>query len=180
MTRKVQTRLTMASAAIVGLALLGSCAEDAPGLGGSDLAANDWLLSADSDAARFERLQQQLRGFDQPMWEVGERYLSLHAALERENYDLALYHWDKIGTTIENGIAKRPGRAANARNLFLEGPFHEVRAGLEQRAPDAAWQAFSLARSTCMSCHQAEAVGYMNNQPLFDLPIGAVSEKTPE
>ena len=33
-----------------------------------------WLLEAESDSERFELLQRYLRGFDQPMWEVGERY----------------------------------------------------------------------------------------------------------
>ena len=84
---------------------------------------NDWLLSAESDEERFRRLQRQLRGFDQPMWEVGERFESLHDALLRNNFGLALYHWDKIATTIR----------------------------------------------TCMGCHVAEGVAYMNDQALFDL-----------
>jgi len=156
---------------LIGSLALFACTESYQGALGNDLSANDWLLSADSDTERFERLQQQLRGFDQPMWEVGERYSSLHAAFERENYDLALYHWDKIGTTIENGIVKRPGRADSARALFLESTFAEVRTGLEQRSPEAALQAFGIARSACMSCHQAEQVEYMNDQLLFELPV---------
>jgi len=131
----MKTTWQAAAAALLGSLTLFACTERDQGPLGNDLSANDWLLSADSDTERFERLQQQLRGFDQPMWEVGDRYSSLHAALERENYDLALYHWDKIGTTIENGIAKRPGRADSARALFLDSTFAEVRTGLEQRNP---------------------------------------------
>src|SRR6187455_2295229 len=58
---------------------------------------NDWLVGA-PDAARFALLQRQLRGFDQPMWEVGERFERVHAALKRGNYPLATYHWEKIRT----------------------------------------------------------------------------------
>jgi len=130
---------------------------------------NDWLLSAESDEERFRRLQRQLRGFDQPMWEVGERFESLHDALLRNNFDLALYHWDKIATTIRNGIFKRPGRAPNARDLFLDEVHERVREGLETREPARAWEAFDDARAACIGCHVAEDVAYMNDQALFDL-----------
>jgi hypothetical protein len=80
---------------------------------------NDWLVAAPDDAARFALLQRQLRGFDQPMWEVGERFERVHAALKRGNYPLATYHWEKIRTTIENGIVKRPKRRENAEAARL-------------------------------------------------------------
>ncbi|MCX7900317.1 MAG: hypothetical protein N2444_09595, partial [Methylocystis sp.] len=48
-----------------------------------ELTQNDWLLRAESDEARFRLLQKQMRGFDQPMWEVGERFERLHDALKR-------------------------------------------------------------------------------------------------
>lgn len=176
----MKTTYRTAAAALLGSLTLFACTEGDQGPLGNDLSANDWLLSAENETERFERLQKQLRGFDQPMWEVGERYDSLHAALQSENYELALYHWDKIATTIENGIAKRPGRSDSARALFLDSAFPEVRAGLEQRTPDAAWQAFGIARSACMSCHQAEKVEYMNNQPLFELPTPADQSEAEE
>lgn len=43
-----------------------------------------WLSEAESDEKRFQLLQKYLRGFDQPMWEVGERYQSMHTALTRK------------------------------------------------------------------------------------------------
>lgn len=36
--------------------------------------SNRWLSDAPDEQARLERLERYLRGFDQPMWEVGERY----------------------------------------------------------------------------------------------------------
>lgn len=130
--------------------------------------SNDWLLNAPSDVDRFRLLQRYLRGFDQPMWEVGERYEGLYEALQRNNYDLALYHWEKIRTTIENGYLKRPARKANADAVFLSKVWGEVDAALRTKDSAQAWVGFTAGRAACQACHQAEAVGYMNNQPMFD------------
>jgi hypothetical protein len=138
-------------------------------LASTQLTPKDWLLSEQDDDERFRRIQAQLRGFDQPMWEVGERYRRMYEALELENYDLAIYHWEKIGTSIRNGIAKRPARAGNAKKFFLDDHFDEVLASLETRMQTSAWTAFARTKKVCMSCHEAENVGYMNMQPLFNL-----------
>jgi hypothetical protein len=130
---------------------------------------NDWLLNAADDAERWRLLQLQFRGFDQPMWEVGERYQHLHEALTRQNYDLALYHWDKIKTSIENGFAKRPLRRASAENLFLTPVWQDVRDAIASRDRSAAWNAFDRATEACKSCHLAEKVTHMDDQPMFEL-----------
>lgn len=103
------------------------------------------------------------------MWEVGERFEHLHGALARGNPQLAAYHWEKIRTTIENGIAKRPKRAANAKTLFLDPVWTDVDAALRSGDMAKAWAAFDRAKTACMACHEAEKVGFMNDQPVFDL-----------
>jgi len=113
-------------AAFLALLAVSACSSE-PEQPSQPASPNDWLLSAKDDAARFEALQKQLRGFDQPMWEVGERFERLHGALLRGNHALAAYHWEKIRTTIENGIAKRPKRAANAKALFLDPVWGRLR-----------------------------------------------------
>jgi hypothetical protein len=128
-----------------------------------------WLMSASSDTDRFGKLEQQLRGFDVTMWEVGDRFRFLHEALTRENYDLAAYHWEKIGTSIRNGIERRPARAASTNSIFLGSAFEEVSAALAQKNPGNAWQAFDKAKDMCQSCHDPEKVTFINQQPLFDL-----------
>ena len=135
------------------------------------LTPKDWLIGVKSHEERFRLIQTQMRGFDQPMWEVGARYRRMYEALERENYDLAIYHWMKIGTTIENGIAKRPARAASAQTLFFGKHFEEVLTGLNARTPQIANEAFSRAKTICRSCHLVEKVGFVNEQPLFDLAL---------
>lgn len=138
-----------------------------------DLKPTDWLLGAENDTERFRAIQQQMRGFDQPMWEVGERFTRVHDALTRGNPDLAAYHWEKIETTIENGIAKRPARRANAEALFLEPVWADVEADLKSGDGARAWRGFERAKAACQSCHEAEKVGYMNDQPVFDLSAPA-------
>tara|TARA_R110000868_G_scaffold242993_1_gene498696 strand:- start:209 stop:730 length:522 start_codon:yes stop_codon:yes gene_type:complete len=130
--------------------------------------SNDWLLDAPDDHTRFQLLQRYLRGFDQPMWEVGHRYLGVYDALGRENYDLALYHWDKIKTTIQNGYLKRPARRANSEAVLLDTTWGEVRAAFESRDIKQAWDGFFRARNACMACHVAEDVAWMNDQDIFD------------
>lgn len=137
--------------------------------------ANDWLLSAEDDEARFALIEKQLRGFDQPMWEVGERFQRLHDALARGNYELASYHWEKIRTTIENGIAKRPARAENAETLFLKPVWKDVDTEFRSGDPKRAWAAFERAKSGCQGCHAAEKVPFVNDQPLFELAPTAAS-----
>ncbi len=159
-----RTSLVLAALAAITLSAGQAVAQDAP-----KPPSNDWLLEAPNDTERFRRLQQYLRGFDQPMWEVGARWRGIHDALTRSNYDLAIYHWDKIKTTIENGYLKRPARRANADAVFLNnGLFAQVRAAFDSRDRAKAWAGFTTARAGCMSCHDAEKVSYMNNQALFD------------
>lgn len=128
-----------------------------------------WLLEAESDEARFVLIQRYLRGFDQPMWEVGERYGAMHEALTRSNFELAQYHWDKIRTTIESGYLKRPKRQANADAILLNSTWGEVNDALRSGQQEQAWAGFEKARNACLACHAAESVPYMNDQPLFDL-----------
>lgn len=154
--------------AFLALLALSACSPD-PEQESKPASSNDWLLSANDDNTRFELLQKQLRGFDQPMWEVGERFERLHGALLRGNHALAAYHWEKIRTTIENGIAKRPKRAANAQALFLDSLWADVDAALKSDDAGMAWAAFGRARAACMACHVAEKVEFMNDQPVFDL-----------
>lgn len=130
-------------------------------------ASKYWVTEATNDTERFQRIEKYLRGFDQPMWEVGERYEKLYGALLVENFELASYHWAKIKLTIENGTMKRPARKASADAIFLGSTWDSVYASLASGDQMTAWKGFKRARSACMRCHDAENVSYMNNQPMF-------------
>ncbi|WP_271271030.1 hypothetical protein [Aliamphritea hakodatensis] len=129
--------------------------------------AKDWVSGAPDQLTKDKRLEKYLRGFDQPMWEVGERYDRMEQALIDENYELAQYHWKKIRITLENGLMKRPGRRANAEAILLNRTWSEVRDALATEDPAIVKAGFQKAKNACMACHAAERVAYMNDQPLF-------------
>lgn len=130
-------------------------------------ASKRWITEAADDPERFQRIEKYLRGFDQPMWEIGDRYEKLYAALVRGNFELASYHWAKIKLTIENGTMKRPARRASADAFLLTDTWDSVNEALESGDQATAWTGFEKARASCMKCHEAERVGYMNDQPMF-------------
>ena len=130
-----------------------------------------WLTGAPDQATKDQRLEKYLRGFDQPMWEVGERYEHVEQALRDENWPLAAYHWEKIKATIEGGLMKRPKRRANAESLFLGEPWMGLHEALESQDVARIGPAFARAKGACMTCHAAERVSFINDQPLFREPL---------
>lgn len=129
---------------------------------------NHWLTHAKNDEQRFERLEIYLRGFDQPMWEVGERFVQMSSAIDRSNYALAIYHWKKIRKTIMNGLMKRPARKPNADAMLLNSTWQEIMNLLEKSDKKSAEEALNKAAMICIACHAAEQVEFVNDQPLFD------------
>lgn len=133
----------------------------------SQQAEGGWLVGASNDTERFRRLEQYLGGFDKPMWEVGERYRMIYEALKLENYDLALYHWDKIRAAVQSGYLTRPEHKANSDRLLIGRNWTAVNNAFSSRERKQAWYGFGLARSVCLTCHVTENVGFLNNQSLF-------------
>lgn len=129
--------------------------------------SDNWLLEAKDDTARFERIQQMFGGFSASMQVVGERYGKTYDAVSEGNFDLANYHWKKIKDAIELGYFRRPAREANSVALFLNIPWPSTAEAIASKDKEKAKEAFLSARSACMSCHMAENVPFMNNQPLF-------------
>lgn len=128
---------------------------------------DDWLLNAPDDQARFKLLQDQHRGFSASMNEVGLRYSSLYDALGDKNYDLAAYQWAKIKDAIVTGYTRRPKRQPNADATLVKKLFEPTLADIKSSDSARAWSAFAQVRAACMACHEAEKIGFMNNQPLF-------------
>jgi len=129
--------------------------------------SDNWLLDAKDDTERFKRIQQMFGGFSMSMQLVGERYDRTYDAITDGNYDLANYHWKKIRETIELGYLRRPAREANASAIFLKGPWVSVSEALASKDKIKAKEQFLMARSACISCHVAEKVPFINDQPKF-------------
>ena len=160
---------TVGLVALFGL-MLTACNQATPPASASER-GNGWLTGAPDQATKDERLEKYLRGFDQPMWEVGERYERVEQALRDENWALASYHWEKIRTTIEGGLMKRPKRRANAEALFLGEPWEALHEALESQDAARIGPAFARAKGACMACHAAEDAPFINDQPLFRAPL---------
>lgn len=170
-----RTMIQTAVMAVVIAGALGACAKDT----NDQVQGDGWLTGAPDQQARTERLEQYLRGFDQPMWEIGERYQRVEQALRDENWELAAYHWDKIKSTLEGGVMKRPARGKNAEALFLGAPWQDLDSALAKATPADIGPAFARAKNACMACHAAENVAYMNDQPLFREPLPLEVVDTP-
>lgn len=100
--------------------------------------SKNWITEAANQAERFQRIERYLRGFGQPMWELGERYEKLHAALIRESFGLASYDSAEIKLTIENGTMKRPGRRGSVDVFLLVGKWDSVTEALGSSDPATA------------------------------------------
>jgi hypothetical protein len=138
--------------------------------------AEDWLIDADEDT-RAERLSSYLGGFSSAMWEVGERYERLLQAIDDNNFELADYHWDKIGGAIRSGYLKRPGRQANSDALFLDAIWPIYLETLKSGDGEKIRTQLPQARDACMACHIAEDVAFMNDQPLFTRTLPSEEEQ---
>lgn len=128
---------------------------------------DDWLLNAPDDTARFRLLQSQARGFSASMIEVGQRYQAMYDAVADGNFALAVYQWEKIRDAIQTGATRRPGRQPNAEARFLRPLFEPVLTAFRAGDAGRARSGFAEVRAACMSCHEAERVGFLNDQPLF-------------
>jgi hypothetical protein len=156
-----------AAASIVGAAHAQTASPPAPQTAAPKV-SRDWLLDAESDTERFRRLQSYIRGYGQPMAEIGNRYLAVYQALNDQNFELAAYHWDKIPIAMRSGTMVSPSRKANSDAMFLASVAQAVSVALKSGKAQQAWDGFTQGRNACLACHDAEKVSYMNNQPMFN------------
>jgi len=118
-----------------------------------------WLSGTVDD--RFDTVARQLRGFDMAMVETGYRYNELYWAAQDGNWGYAQYQAEKIRTAIENGLERRPKRAASAET-FLTIVLPAVEEAIAKRDATLLRERLGSLRSTCNSCHEAERVEFVN------------------
>jgi hypothetical protein len=110
------------------------------------------------------QLERQLRGFDVAMMETGYRYVELYWAGRDANWDAAAYHAGKIRLAIENGLERRPKRAASAQR-FLAGPLAATEAAIAVRDPELFAERFESLTTGCNACHATEEVAFFEVRP---------------
>jgi hypothetical protein len=120
--------------------------------------ADGWLRGDENQ--KFETIAKQLRGFDMAMVETGYRYQELYWAARDENWEYAAYQADKIKVAVENGLERRPKRAASAQD-FLNIALPEIGKAIAKRDTLHFKQAFNALTSNCIACHALEKVPYV-------------------
>lgn len=120
--------------------------------------AEGWLKGDDNQ--KFETVAKQLRGFDMAMVETGYRYQELYWAGKDENWEYAAYQSEKIKVAIENGLERRPKRAASAQH-FLNIALPEIGKAISSRDTIQFKQAFTVLTANCLSCHAMEKVPFI-------------------
>jgi hypothetical protein len=130
--------------------------------------SNNWLLDANDDAERFRRLQVALGGTDIPMWEITYRYEELYTAIQKNNWEMGVYHWDKIRDRMNAAGMKRPARTQNIEGMFFDSSvWQSMRDALVSKSPQRMRAEFQVVREACMACHVAENVGFLNDSSTF-------------
>jgi hypothetical protein len=89
------------------------------------LPSSNWLLDANDDAERFRRLQIVASGTDVPMWEIGQRFEEIHAAITKNNWEMGVCHLEKMRDRMNTAGAKRPARTQNIQGMFLESGVYQ-------------------------------------------------------
>ena len=123
--------------------------------------SSNWLTDTNSTQEQFQKVQNQLRGFDLAMVEVGYRFNSFYFAIKDKNYPLANYQWDKIKKSIENGIVRRPARRANSKSMFLDTQYKSMKEALEKKDEKLIAKEYEQTKQVCNTCHSAERVPFI-------------------
>jgi hypothetical protein len=131
---------------------------------GSYSTSSNWLLEAETEQKKFELIQNQFRGFDLAMMEVGYRFNNLYYALKEKNYKLADYHLEKIKKAIENGVQRRPKRKNNSDFMFLDTQWKIMKQALESEDKKSIWIEYENTKKSCNTCHVAENVPFIKVQ----------------
>jgi hypothetical protein len=124
--------------------------------------AATWLSAQPDEQA--VQLERQLRGLDVAMVETGYRYVELYWAGREANWDAAGYHVAKIRLAIENGLERRPKRAASAQPV-LAGPLAAMGEAVAARDPRLFAERFESLTASCNHCHAQEKVSFFEVRP---------------
>jgi hypothetical protein len=135
----------------------------AAGCGAPGAAPGTAWLAEEPEALR-PQLERHLRGFDVAMLETGHRYVDLYWAGRDGNWEAAAYHAQKIRLAIENGLERRPKRAASA-GVFLAGPLAALGEAIAARDPALFDARFVDLTAGCNACHAQEQVPFFRIQP---------------
>ncbi len=121
----------------------------------NESAQGNWITGTEQE--KLEHIENQFRGFDNAMVETAYRYQELYWAGQDENWEYAEYQLEKIKIAIENGLLRRPKRAASAEH-FLKHDLPEMQKSVISKDTVIFNQGFQLFTNQCNNCHLKENV----------------------
>lgn len=130
----------------------------------SELVAEGWLKGNTDE--KLEEVAHQLGGFSRTMVEVSYRYSELHWAGEDENWKYAAHQLEHIVEAMEDGLKRRPVRAASAVD-FMEKKVPEMEEAIVSEVKDSFLAGYKSFTAGCNACHAKEGEGFIViQQPL--------------
>ena len=131
-------------------------------------AQGKWLKGSTED--QIKSIENQFRGFDKTMVEIGHRYEQLYWAGQDENWKYASYQLNKMDAAIEDGLERRPKRAKSADH-FISQVIPNVEEAIKKKDSAAFNKNFATMVINCNSCHLNEKVPFIH----VKIPVNRLS-----
>lgn len=133
----------------------------------SELGSEGWLKGNTDE--KLEEVAHQFGGFSRTMVEVSYRYSELYWAGEDENWKYADHQLEHIVEAMEDGLKRRPIRAASAVE-FMEKIIPEMEEAIASEDKDSFLAGYKTFTAGCNACHAKEGEGFIViQQPLTRL-----------
>lgn len=127
-----------------------------------------WLEGTTEE--KFDEVAHQLGGFSRTMVEVGYRYSELYWAAMDENWGYADHQIEHIIEAMEDGLKRRPLRAASSEDFMKETlPYMEELVKKENK--EEFLKGFQMLTSSCNACHAKEGESYV----VIQIPLNRTS-----
>jgi len=112
-----------------------------------------WLEGTTEE--KLDEVAHQLGGFSRTMVEVGYRYSELYWAAMDENWGYADHQIEHIIEAMEDGLKRRPLRAASAEG-FMKETLPYMESLIEKEDKEEFLKGFQMFTSACNACHAKE------------------------
>lgn len=120
-------------------------------------AQGEWIKGGQEE--QLKTIEKHFRGFDMAMVETGYRYQELFWAGQDGNWEYADYQLGKIKLAVENGLERRPKRAASATQ-FLNTALPQMQTAINSKDTAIFNSNFKALTVSCNSCHTMEKVPF--------------------
>lgn len=123
-----------------------------------ELGSEGWLKGSTDE--KLEEVAHQLGGFSRTMVEVSYRFSELYWAGEDENWKYADHQLEHIIEAMEDGLKRRPVRAASAVE-FMEKTIPEMEEAIASEDKDSFLAGYKTFTAGCNACHAKEGEGFI-------------------